>query len=218
MARLRIRKDGTLLSEVELARDEIKIGREPGSEVRLADLTVSRVHARLRRADGNRFKIEDLQSTNGVLINGHRITAPMLLTDGDEIKIGAYELTFTDAQELATLRLEVTKLYTHSFAMPHQPFEPNASTIGMLINEANNAVFAIANGKAVLGNDGEVDIRVPGREKIRAAIAQRGVEFYICSETAQPCVRLNGVLVMNAKLAFNDRIEVGGRRFIFREV
>jgi len=218
MARLRIRKDGLLLSELELAGDELTVGREPGNEVRLADLTVSRVHARLRRENGNHFKIEDLKSTNGVFINGNRITAPMLLTDGDEIKIGAYELTFSDMMELATLRGEVTKLHTRSFALPHQPSEPSTSTTGLLINEANNAVFAITNGKAALGNEGEVDIRVPAREKIRAAIAQRGTSFYICSETTQPCVRLNGVFVMNAKLAFNDRIEVGGRRFIFREV
>ncbi len=216
MARLRIRKDGTLLSEVELVREEIKIGREPSNEVRLADLTVSRVHARVWREQGNHFKIEDLKSTNGVLINGHRLTTPVQLADGDEIKIGAYELTFSDEHELATLRLELTKLYTRSFATPHQPSEP--STVGMLINEANNAVFALANGKAALGNEGAVDIRVPAREKIRASIAQRGTEFYICSETVQPCVRLNGALVMNAKLAFNDRIEVGGRRFIFREM
>ncbi len=218
MARLRIRKDGTLLSEMELPRAEIKIGREPGNDVRLADLTVSREHARVWTESGVHFKIEDLNSTNGVLINGHRISAPTLLTDGDEIKVGAYELTFSDEHELATLRLELTKLYTRSFSLPHQPSEPSTGTVGMLINEANNAVFAIANGKAALGNDGAVDIRVPGREKIRASIAQRGTEFYICSETAQPCVRLNGALVMNAKLSFNDRIEVGGRRFIFREV
>lgn len=218
MARLRIRKDGTLLSEMELPRAEIKIGREPGNDVRLADLTVSREHARVWTESGVHFKIADLNSTNGVLINGHRISAPTLLTDGDEIKVGAYELTFSDEHELATLRLELTKLYPRSFSIPHQPSEPSTGTVGMLINEANNAVFAIANGKAALGNDGAVDIRVPGREKIRASIAQRGTEFYICSETAQPCVRLNGALVMNAKLTFNDRIEVGGRRFIFREV
>ena len=218
MARLRIRKDGTLLSEMELPRAEIKIGREPGNEVRLADLTVSRVHARVWTENGLHFKIEDLNSTNGVLLNGHRVTTPTLLTDGDDVKIGAYELTFSDEHELATLRLELTKLYTRSFSVPHQPSEPSTGTVGMLINEANNAVFAIANGKAALGNEGAVDIRVPGREKIRASIAQRGTQFYICSETAQPCVRLNGTLVMNAKLSFNDRIEVGGRRFIFREV
>lgn len=218
MARLRIRKDDLLLSEVLLDQAEIKIGREPDNDVRLADLTVSRVHARLFRTGGNHFKVEDLNSTNGVLLNGQRVQEPMLLTDGDVFKIGAYELEFDDAQELATLRLEVTKLYTRSFSVPHQPSEPHTGTVGMLINEANNAVFAIANGKAALGNEGEVDIRVPGMEKIRATIAQRGSEFYICSETPLPCVRLNGNLVMNSKLSFNDRIEVGGRRFIFREV
>ncbi len=89
---------------------------------------------------------------------------------------------------------------------------------GILVNEDSNAIFALERDQIVLGNEAEVDIRVPGLERTRATIARRGEYFYICSETATPCVSVNGRPVMNARLAYNDRIEIGGRRFIFREI
>jgi hypothetical protein len=90
--------------------------------------------------------------------------------------------------------------------------------IGILINEANNAIFALDREQVVLGNEGQVDIRVPGPERMRATIARRGGYFYLCSETPAPCVAVNGRPVMNARLLYNDRIEIGERRFIFREI
>jgi hypothetical protein len=89
---------------------------------------------------------------------------------------------------------------------------------GILINEASNAIFSLDRDQVVLGNEGPVDIRVPGSERTRATIARRGDYFYLCSETPSPCVSVNGRPVMNARLLYNDRIEIGGRSFIFREI
>lgn len=90
--------------------------------------------------------------------------------------------------------------------------------VGVLINEANNAIFTLERDHVVLGNEGQVDIRVPGAERMRATIARRGKYFYLCSETPMSCVSVNGRPVMNARLQYNDHIEIGGRRFIFREI
>lgn len=98
-------------------------------------------------------------------------------------------------------------------AAPAQDLE-----VGILINEANNAIFTLDRDHVVLGNEGQVDIRVPGAERMRATIARRGKYFYLCSETPLPCVSVNGRPVMNARLQYNDHIEIGGRRFIFREI
>ena len=217
MARFRITKDGVLLLEVDLQQDTLSIGRGPETDIRLGDLTVSRTHARVVRLPGGRFAIEDAESTNGVYLNGHRLQQRTVLTHGDVLMLGAYQLDFTDSDELATLRFEVSRLAQHSSPQKDRPLPPGGHA-GVLINEANNAMFTLASGKAVLGNEGEVDIRVPGHEGVRASITQQGAQFYICSETATPCVKVNGAPVMNALLAFNDRIEAGGRRFIFREI
>ena len=66
------------------------IGRGAEADLRLADTGVSRAHAEVRR-DGAEVRITDLGSTNGTLVNGHRITTTVL-ADGDRIEVGATPL------------------------------------------------------------------------------------------------------------------------------
>jgi hypothetical protein len=68
------------------------IGRGEGAQVRLADVGISRQHARLDY-DGNRMVLTDLGSTNGTTVNGNRITATAL-QHGDVVQLGTTTLTF----------------------------------------------------------------------------------------------------------------------------
>ncbi|KAA0016576.1 FHA domain-containing protein [Antrihabitans cavernicola] len=75
-----------------LDRPVTSVGRHVDSDIYLDDVTVSRRHAEFRR-DGHQFLIADVGSLNGTYRNGESIdTAP--LTDGDEILIGKFRLTF----------------------------------------------------------------------------------------------------------------------------
>jgi pSer/pThr/pTyr-binding forkhead associated (FHA) protein/tetratricopeptide (TPR) repeat protein len=76
---------------VPVVGDEITIGRQDGNTIQLTERNVSRRHARLRRSDGF-YVIEDLNSYNGVRINGERIDAPRRIDEGDLIEIGDYDL------------------------------------------------------------------------------------------------------------------------------
>jgi pSer/pThr/pTyr-binding forkhead associated (FHA) protein/predicted nucleic acid-binding Zn-ribbon protein len=63
-----------------------RIGRAPGCELQIDAQSVSRHHAMLLK--GNReVIIEDLNSTNGVLVNGRKVTRHVL-SDGDLLTIG----------------------------------------------------------------------------------------------------------------------------------
>jgi hypothetical protein len=74
------------------AGDRTVIGRSPDCDIFLDDVTVSRKHALLVR-EGDRFRIEDQGSLNGIFVNKKRIeSAP--LENGDELQIGKYRLTF----------------------------------------------------------------------------------------------------------------------------
>jgi pSer/pThr/pTyr-binding forkhead associated (FHA) protein len=67
-------------------------GRHPNAEIFLDDVTVSRKHAEFRR-DANGFTVTDLASLNGTYVNGDRVDAARL-TDGDEVQVGKFKLTF----------------------------------------------------------------------------------------------------------------------------
>ena len=68
------------------------IGRSPDCGIFLDDVTVSRKHAQLMQRNGV-FTIEDLGSLNGTFVNRKRVESAEL-SDGDELQIGKYRLTF----------------------------------------------------------------------------------------------------------------------------
>ncbi|GFN24013.1 MAG: FHA domain-containing protein [Thermoanaerobacteraceae bacterium] len=67
--------------------ENIIIGRDQLSDIVLSETHVSGRHAAITR-QGNRWQIRDLGSTNGTYVNGKRITGPVDLAPGDEVRIG----------------------------------------------------------------------------------------------------------------------------------
>ncbi len=80
-----------------LAENELSIGRKEGNTIRLMERNVSRRHARLMRQNGA-VLIEDLDSYNGIRINGERINGRYEVTEGDLVEIGDYHLALHYAQ------------------------------------------------------------------------------------------------------------------------
>ncbi|MFC5188074.1 DUF1707 and FHA domain-containing protein [Actinomadura harenae] len=71
----------------DAALSRIVVGRAPGCQFILTDLTVSRFHAELYRA-GDGWMVSDLGSMNGTRVNGWRLTGPARVRPGDEIGFG----------------------------------------------------------------------------------------------------------------------------------
>ena len=74
------------------AGDRTRIGRSPDCDIFLDDVTVSRNHAVLVERNG-KFYVEDQGSLNGTFVNRRRIDSAEL-TEGDELQIGKYRMTF----------------------------------------------------------------------------------------------------------------------------
>src|SRR5215212_1184838 len=93
-------RDGRTES-ITLEREWTRVGRSLAADVRFDDPTVSRRHALIvRQPDG--VRVLDDRSLNGVFVNGERVEWRML-TEGDEIVVGRYRLTFLEvASEAAT--------------------------------------------------------------------------------------------------------------------
>ena len=75
----------------------VRIGRGPGATLRMADVSVSRFHAELRAVEDG-WLLRDLGSMNGTYLNGLRITTPVRVRAGDQVRFGAvaYRLIWTD--------------------------------------------------------------------------------------------------------------------------
>ncbi len=71
------------------------LGRSQGADLRLDDANISRKHAELRQ-QGTSYWIVDLDSTNGVEVNGERVQRAKL-EDGDRVTLGETEIVFSRA-------------------------------------------------------------------------------------------------------------------------
>jgi hypothetical protein len=70
-----------------------RIGRNHDNDIALNGDRVSRYHAEIIR-EGETMKVIDLQSRNGVWVNGQRIKESAELKPGDRLRIGKQEFTF----------------------------------------------------------------------------------------------------------------------------
>ena len=65
----------------------VVVGRSPSSDIVVDEPYVSATHARFS-LQGPALVLEDLNSLNGTLVNGHAIEQAVTLRDGDEVQIG----------------------------------------------------------------------------------------------------------------------------------
>src|SRR6267378_8525436 len=75
----------------------ILLGRSRECDIQVEDPNVSRRHAELRQ-EGASYWIVDLESTNGIEVNGRRVKRAKL-ESGDSFTVGSTEITFTTERE-----------------------------------------------------------------------------------------------------------------------
>ena len=90
-----------LQHDLELSEGQFAVGRNATCQLSLDDPLVSRRHALLTVTDEG-VTIEDLQSRNGVLVNGKRIDGRVEIQVGDRILIGAQELTLLQGKAVTS--------------------------------------------------------------------------------------------------------------------
>jgi pSer/pThr/pTyr-binding forkhead associated (FHA) protein len=69
-------------------RREITVGRKNDNQLILEDPYASGHHARIYIKNGKDCILEDLESTNGTLLNGKKLRGKHYLNSGDEVRIG----------------------------------------------------------------------------------------------------------------------------------
>jgi len=95
---LRLEGDRGSRSTFEVTKSGATIGRGPESTIQLADLSVSRKHARITYKQGA-YWLSDLGSMGGTWIDGTKLAAPRRVATGQIIDIGVCRLTVVAAAE-----------------------------------------------------------------------------------------------------------------------
>jgi pSer/pThr/pTyr-binding forkhead associated (FHA) protein len=75
----------------------VVLGRSRECDIQVEDPNVSRRHAELRQ-EGSAYWIVDLDSTNGIEVNGKRVQRAKL-ESGDTFTVGSTEITFSTERE-----------------------------------------------------------------------------------------------------------------------
>jgi pSer/pThr/pTyr-binding forkhead associated (FHA) protein len=92
---------------IKLSPAGLILGRNPQCAIHLDHASVSRTHARIFLHDGA-YYIEDLNSRNGVLVNGRRGTR-IRLQNCDRIKICGYQFEFQEQSPSETARAQLAQ-------------------------------------------------------------------------------------------------------------
>jgi pSer/pThr/pTyr-binding forkhead associated (FHA) protein len=167
-------RDGSVV-ERDITQNEVSLGKGPQNDIILADASVSTAHAVIRFEDGV-FKIIDLGSRNGTLVNDARIVEPREIRHGDLIKMGHCTLTFRLKEAGDTLSMPPRTVIMA--ATPTPPPAPPAPKAASLTEDA----LAAALVSSSLVAQGEIE-RLRGRDALGRRLYRALIEEQIANET-----------------------------------
>jgi len=99
MAKLIYSLDGAFLGEYPIEKERMTIGRRATNDIHIDNLGVSGEHASILTIGNDSF-LEDLDSTNGTLVNGKPIKKHVL-QNADVIEFGKFQLKYVNEQQAA---------------------------------------------------------------------------------------------------------------------
>lgn len=118
---------GALTDEYTFDSGELVVGRSRQCDIVLPSENVSRRHARIR-SGASGLLIEDLQSANGVFVNGRRVFEPLELADQDVIRLGDFHLHVHGGRKARDERPVYVRLVGTNLTVAEQVFEITSTT------------------------------------------------------------------------------------------
>ena len=97
LSKLVLSTDGKTVAELHLIPGRKVIGRTPDNDLQIDSKFISRHHCQLVTGSDGITVIEDLNSTNGIVVRGKRVRRHTL-RDGDVVSIGQHEILYVDEQ------------------------------------------------------------------------------------------------------------------------
>jgi pSer/pThr/pTyr-binding forkhead associated (FHA) protein len=189
LAKIIISRDGQIEQQVQLSKERMTLGRHPRNDIVLSHPAVSGEHAVIVTILDDSF-LEDLHSTNGTFVNGHRI--------------GKHFLQHQDVVKMAKFQVE----FVADGVRPLAAAQPVLAEIEVL--NGNNA------GKHVALTKPQTTL---GRAGVQVVVIHRHPELYTIThvEGDQPPL-LNGMALSKQpeRLNHGDVIDLSGTQMAFR--
>ncbi len=194
--------EGIQIRHVHLHKDRTTLGRKPGNDIVLDNMTVSGNHCVFELKGLADVFVEDLGSTNGTFVNNQKVKRQRL-HDGDSIAIGKFRIQFVSAS--------VDSGFLATTAMK---LEPAASAV------SQHATFRVLNGSSS-GLEVPVVKAVttfgkPGVSVV--AVSHRRSGFFVAHLDGPEQPTLNGAVIGDEPvlLASSDVLELAGTRMLFQ--
>lgn len=232
MAKIIIKFNNDVVDHIELKQGDMKVGRKPGCDIHIDNLSVSGEHANIFTVGDDSF-VQDLGSTNGTFINNKKISKHHL-KNGDTVVIGKHSLTYFSSSARANQapdEFAKTVIINPSRTVEPKPAPtttPNSSVITLETKgkqspesetdrQRSGAIFVMSgmnSGKRIeltkkitnLGNAGK-----------RAGSITQTDGGFLLAPGADETPKLNGRMIDadGVKLKNGDVIEVAGTRLQF---
>ena len=207
MPRVVLTHEGAVLKEFPLNKERTTIGRKPHNDIQLDDPTVSGQHAAILMLQ-NAY-VEDLNSTNGVILNGKKVTRRQL-NHGDMIKIGRHELKFID---------DNAEEFEHTVIIQPEPRSATAPAAEPVKHYQVKILSGPKSGESINLVKPYTTLGSPGVQV--AVVARRGKDYFLMpmsgtGERGNP-PKLNGQSIgaNSQRLKEGDTIELAGTRLEF---
>ena len=128
--------DGDELS-FEVSDPKTTIGRGPSNKIVIADNSLSTRHAEITN-EGGQFTITDLESTNGIQVNGNPVDSSPL-ADGDRLMLGHVSGNFSNTPAGSKPMPEESSIESASTASSARP----SSAFGKKVTEKDSKAQAV---------------------------------------------------------------------------
>ncbi len=190
MAKIIVSLNGAVLQEVEITKERLKIGRHPQNDVVIENRAISGHHAVITTGPKD-VELEDLNSTNGTLVNGQPVKRHFL-RDRDVIELAKYKIQY----------LAGVKQAAPAAAKP----VAQAAMVKVLNGVNAGKVLVLNKQLTTLGRPGEV-----------AAITRSGAQYLLTHVEGQQHLLLNGNPVgkESKSLQNGDVVQFAGTEMAF---
>ncbi|GHU03136.1 hypothetical protein FACS1894158_00800 [Betaproteobacteria bacterium] len=226
MAKLILSMDGLVLKEIELNKDRMTIGRRASNDIQIDNLAISGEHAAVVTILDDSF-FEDLNSTNGTLINGQPIKKHCL-KNGDVVELGKYKLKYiVDTARPADIGFEANKGESDIMdPLPVQASDLTASRAGEMpeLQDGSDTITMLGLLQVLNGINTGREIKLiktlttvgkPGRQV--AVITRRPMGYFITHVEGAKLPTVNGQTLDDQArlLKDHDVIDIAGIKMEF---